>query len=349
MYRRRGLDPLLWSSRAISSRHVAAVYNQAGDDYVAYADGDPERLFCFEGLHAYADRQLWSILEKKLDDLRAAGASSVTILDAGCGPGTWLRRVITHAHRLGFSQITARGFDVALTQVRVARRLASDLARLPGVNLTFEVADLRDRLPEPEASVDIALCLYSVLGHLPVSDLPKVASEFGRVTKGYFITTVRSIGSTPTVFVDSIERARHLKLDHRLDRCEVEFCNGCRVAVRFHLFNAHELNDLFRPHFSIEDLRGLEIFHNRFVPDRRWNPVSVVADQRLMLQLTRLEEAYATDPGFMERATHLVLVGRREPSSEMNSVSAIRARGNGCRGSLPPAPLRDRARGPGSR
>src|SRR5215472_14324937 len=147
MYRRRGLDPLLWSSRAISSRHVAAVYNQAGDDYVAYADGDPERLFCFEGLHAYADRQLWSILEKKLDDLRAAGASSVTILDAGCGPGTWLRRVITHAHRLGFSQITARGFDVALTQVRVARRLASDLARLPGVNLTFEVADLRDRLP----------------------------------------------------------------------------------------------------------------------------------------------------------------------------------------------------------
>jgi hypothetical protein len=74
-----------------ASRQIAAVYNQAGDDYVAYADGDPERLFCFDGLHGYADRCLWSLIEKKLDDLRTAGASSVTILDAGCGPGTWPR------------------------------------------------------------------------------------------------------------------------------------------------------------------------------------------------------------------------------------------------------------------
>jgi hypothetical protein len=43
---------------------------------------------------------------------------SSIILDAGCGPGTWLRRVVTHAHRLGFSKITARGFDVALAQVQ---------------------------------------------------------------------------------------------------------------------------------------------------------------------------------------------------------------------------------------
>jgi hypothetical protein len=32
--------------------NIAAVHNQAGDDYVAYADGDPERLFSFEGMHA---------------------------------------------------------------------------------------------------------------------------------------------------------------------------------------------------------------------------------------------------------------------------------------------------------
>ena len=105
MYRQRGVYPLYRSPHSVSSRHVAAVYNQAGNDYVTYADGDPERLFCFDGLHAYADRQLWSLLERKLGELKAAGANSVTILDAGCGPGTWLRRVVTHAHRLGFCEL----------------------------------------------------------------------------------------------------------------------------------------------------------------------------------------------------------------------------------------------------
>jgi hypothetical protein len=103
-----------------ASRQIAAVYNQAGDDYVAYADGDPERLICFDGLHGYADRCLWSLIAEKLADRQMAGQVPLAILDAGCGPATWLRRVITHAHRLGFSQITARGFDVALAQTQVA-------------------------------------------------------------------------------------------------------------------------------------------------------------------------------------------------------------------------------------
>jgi SAM-dependent methyltransferase len=275
----------------------------------------PSDCFCFDGPHAYADRQLWSVIEKKLGALRAADVSSIAVVDAGCGPGTWLRRVVTHARRLGFSKISARGFDVAVAQVQAARRLARDLASVPGVRLTFEVADLLDRLSEPDASVDITLCLYSVLSHLPVLDLPKVASEFARVTRGYFITTVRSIGSAPTAFVDSIEKAKHFKLDHRLDRCELEFRNGCHIAVNFHLFAAHELKDLFQPLFGIEGLRGLDIFHTRFIPDRRWNPASVLLDERLMLELTQLEETYATDPKFMERATHLLLVGYHQPRS----------------------------------
>ena len=76
-----------------AAANVAAAYNQAGGDYVAYADGDPTHLFAFNGLHAYADRRVWTLLEAKLTDLRATGASSICILDAGCGPGTWLRRL----------------------------------------------------------------------------------------------------------------------------------------------------------------------------------------------------------------------------------------------------------------
>jgi hypothetical protein len=108
------------SARDYCSGFYTAAYNQAGGDYVAYADGDPTHLFAFNGLHAYPDRQIWTVLEAKLTHRRATGASSISILDAGCGPGTWLRRLVTRAHVLGFTTITARGFDVARVQVQRA-------------------------------------------------------------------------------------------------------------------------------------------------------------------------------------------------------------------------------------
>jgi SAM-dependent methyltransferase len=212
---------------------------------------------------------------------------------------------------LGFSSIKARGFDVAETQIAIARGRAQELMGLPGLDLTFEVGDLTERLPEGDGSVDITLCLYSVLSHIPRASLADIAAELGRVTGGYFITTVRSIGSTPTIFVDAIEKARHFKLDHERDRCEVELDGGRRMAVNFRLFTARELRDRFSRHFEIEELRGLDIFHSRFAPDRRWNPASLVVDPQLSDHLEQLEATYARNPGFMERATHLLLVGRQ--------------------------------------
>ena len=138
-YRFHDSDPLVHDSAAAN---VAAAYNQAGGNYVAYADGDPTRLYAFDGLHAYADRHLWAVLEEKLTSLRATGTSSVRILDAGCGPGTWVRRLVTRAHTLGFTNITARGFDIARAQIQRAQMLARNLTKLPGVDLTFDVADL---------------------------------------------------------------------------------------------------------------------------------------------------------------------------------------------------------------
>jgi SAM-dependent methyltransferase len=217
---------------------VADIYNQAGDDYVAYADGDPSQPFAFDGMHAYADRCVWAVLEKKLTDLRASGASSVRFLDAGCGPGTWLSRLVIRAHALGFSSITARGFDIAQAQIQRARLATRNLSSLPGVNLTFEVADLAERLPEADASVDLTLCLYSALSHLPVARLPDISKEIVRVTSGYFITTVRPIGSTPTAFVDSIEKVLRLRQDHVRDRCEIDLSDGRHITFSFHQFTA---------------------------------------------------------------------------------------------------------------
>jgi SAM-dependent methyltransferase len=307
---------------------VADIYNQAGDDYVSYADGDPSQPFAFDGMHAYADRCVWAVLEKKLTDLRGSGASSVRLLDAGCGPGTWLRRLVIRAHALGFSSITARGFDIAQAQIQRARLASRNLSSLPGVNLTFDVADLADRLPEPDASVDLTLCLYSALSHLPVARLPDISKEIARVTSGYFITTVRPIGSTPTAFVDSIEKVRRLKQDHVRDRCEIDLSDGRHIAFSFHQFTAVELLNYFASGFDIEDLRGLDLFHSRFTPDPRWNPVSPPGDSHLADELERLEKTYASSTEFMDRAVHLLLVARsRQPAAPMACVIVPTCRG----------------------
>jgi SAM-dependent methyltransferase len=264
-------------------------------------------------MHAYADRQLWTRLEDKLVELRGSGASAISILDAGCGPGTWLRRLVLRACHLGFSSIKARGFDIAQVQIQRARLLSQPLSALPGVDLTFDVADLTGRLPEADASVDITLCLYSVLSHLPVSALANTAAELARVTAGHFITTVRPVGSPPTAFVDTLEKVRRLKQDHINNQCEIELSDGRQIAFGFHLFSALELRGHFSPHFDIEEVSGLDLFHTRFMPDPRWN-LPLVEDLRLSDELARLEAAHAANPEFINSAAHLLLIARRRQS-----------------------------------
>lgn len=301
---------------------VAAVYDEAGDSYTTYADGDSSNLFAFDGIHSYADRHLWALLDSKLEDLRASGARTISFLDAGCGPGTWLRRLVARARELGFTAINARGFDVAQVQVQRARSLAETLSGLPGVNLTFDVADLTDTFPECDASIDITLCLYSVLSHLPAASLTAVSKEIARVTTGHFISTVRPTGSPPTAFVDSIEKVYYLKQDHARNQCEIVLGDGRRIAFSFHLFTAVELRGHFMPHFDIEDLRGLDLFHTRFTSDQRWNPSCTASDTQFPDDLVRLEETHARSPHFVDRAVHLLLVARsRRISSDAATVA----------------------------
>ena len=156
-----------------SGENIAAIYNQAGADYVAYADGDPKRLFSFEGQHAYADRHVWSVLETKLRGLWATGATSITVLDAGCGPGTWLRRLVARARLLGFSSITARGFDVAQVQVQNKVSLAVPL-------LPQEVQQQGVQVNKSVRNFLIVVGLISEDGKMSGTDLADyVDQEFG--------------------------------------------------------------------------------------------------------------------------------------------------------------------------
>ena len=306
-----------------SDRAIETAYNQAGDKYIAYADGDPTQLYAFDGQYAYGDRCIWETLFARLCSLRASGARTISILDMGCGPGTWLRRVVARARAVGFRSIVARGFDLAGEQVRRARELSADLAGLPGVKLTFEIGDIHEPLPEADASVDLCLCLCGVLNHLPAKDLPAVFAEVSRVTRGTFITTARTIGSTPSVYVDEIRQARQFRQDNRNNRLDVEFQNGRHISLPSHLFSAAELRSLISPHFEIEDLCGIDLFHARFSGDPRWNPPGIDIDGRFSGELDQLERQYCRDEGFVDHATHLLLVGR---SRKAASASNGRAR-----------------------
>jgi SAM-dependent methyltransferase len=297
-----------------ASTQAGRAYSDVGDSYLRYADGDPRRLYAFEGRNAYADRQVWRVLYRKMQALRASGARSIRILDAGCGPGTWLRRVVLRAHALGFRRISARGFDVAEGQIDLARRLASDQVDLEapgGIHLDLDVGDITRPFPERDASVDITLCLYAVLNHVDAEHLPAVMAELARVTSGHFVTTVRAAGGPPTIFVEGIEHARRFRQDHGAVMFDVELDDGRRMTFDSRLFTSSELRGLVGPHFDIERLHGLDLFHARFAPDPRWNPSWICDSRPLRDELARLEERYGSDPSFVDRAAHLLLVAKK--------------------------------------
>ena len=287
---------------------IAAAYNQAGDKYEAYADGDQRQLNSFQGQYAYGDRRIWSLLDDKMRALRSKGARSIRILDLGCGPGTWLCRLVTRAWALGFTSITARGIDIADAQVRRAQARSRNLAELGGVSLDFEIGDICTQLPEADASIDLCLCLYGVLNHIPSDRLPGVLAEVARVTRGDFVTAVRAIGSTPSICVDEVEEARWFLQDNRANRLEAELQNGRRISFDFRLFGAAELQALAAVYFELKDLQGLDLFHGRFAGDRRWNPPRSAVSAQFARELERLEELYCRDSEFVDHATHLLLV-----------------------------------------
>lgn len=298
------------SSREQNARAVAKAYDNAGGRYQAYADGDLDRLYAFGGPYAFGDRQTWTVIEQRLHQLRLSGQRTLCILDLGCGPGTWILRTITCALRMGFTDIAARGIDLSEFQIRRARFLARGLAERAEVHLSFEVGDSRGHFAEADGGVDLCLCLYGVLNHLAAEDVAHLMGEIARVTSRWFIATVRTAGSTPTIYVDRVSAARSFRQNNKLDRLEVEFQNGELAVFNSHLFSRAELQTLISPFMRVEDLQGLDLFHGRFSRDPRWNP-SGGENSKFMHELAALETRYAHDPEFMDHSTHLMIVAGR--------------------------------------
>ncbi|WCM29566.1 class I SAM-dependent methyltransferase [Sphingomonas sp. QA11] len=283
---------------------IALAYDAAGTDYRDYADGDASSGF--SGRYDFADRELWLRIDKTLIELRAQGRHAIRILDLGCGPGTWLLRTAARARDLGFTAIEGRGIDISPAMIALANQAAARTTD-PRIGLTFDVGDIVETLEqEGRHACDIALCLYGVLNHVAPSSYPAVARALAGVTDGALIATVRSTGSLPSIFISGLEKARHFHQDHEHDRLEIDLLDGRHLEFGLHLFSAREVRALFAPHCAIREIAGIDVFHSRFRPERDWNPAT--EDPALEASLARLEHFCATDPTFIDRAAHILLL-----------------------------------------
>jgi len=299
---------------------AAVAYDKAGRDYITYADGNAREPFAFAGRYSFADRQVWNKIDAKLKQILRDGRRTLKVLDAGCGPGTWLRRIVMSASKLGFTKIEAHGIDISTRMVELARAAASDIGNSKA-RVAFTVADITERLPFADARFDITLCLYGVLNHIAQPGRENVAAELCRVTADTTFVTVRAVGSPPTIYVDDLYHASFYHQDNQADRMDIELVGGEHLSFPSHLFSGDELRALFKPHIAATAMVGLDVFHSRFASDPNWNPTSIVDQDMFENQLEVLERRYAADPRFLNRAAHILLVGERQ----LCAASAARA------------------------
>ena len=295
---------------------AAVAYNAVGATYSQYADGPLFDLLDVSK-SSYSDRVLWATMTDVMDKLYKQGNKTLRVIDAGCGPGTWVRRVVAYGKTMGFTSIEARGFDIASDQVDLARQLSIGEAAFEGVRIKFELADLTQGLPEEDGCIDLILCTYTVMNHIDTREHAGIASEFGRVLadNGHLIVTVRSVASVPTAYVDDMRNVRLLSHDFKNALLSVELNDGRNISIPSYLFTSEQIEATFLPFVNIQDIRAMDIFLSRFKPDPRWNNYvakEIPCYEKMRIVLESLEETYCRDIGWRDFGNQILLIGCRK-------------------------------------
>jgi SAM-dependent methyltransferase len=287
---------------------TARAYDTVAAAYLDYADGPNAGLFDFHGAHGFTDRALWARLDAMLVRMWTEGRRAIRILDAGCGPGSWLLRLAVRARDLGFSAIDGIGVDVSPAMIDIARsrlRLALD----PHIGLRFEVADMLDVMEiEDEHSFDIVICLNGVLNHLEPADRVRAAADMERVCDGEIFATAYSVGGSPSIYLADAYDARQFLQDNERDRLEIHLQDGRHLNLPSHLFRAEEMAGLFSERVRRLELIGLDLFHARFTENPRWNPGSFDHVER-DAELDRLEQLCEAVPAMIDSASQILFHG----------------------------------------
>jgi SAM-dependent methyltransferase len=312
---------------SIKSRAVANAYNHVGGEYGSYADGEelenPSKIAA--NRYAHGDAIVWETVCRTIDELRSIGVSTLRILDAGCGPGTWIRRIANFAYQVGLG-IDAVGVDVSGRQLEIARKQVAKFQgrhSTGGQRVTFRIGDLADPLPWPDGHFHIVLCNY-VLNHLPKDALPRVTEELCRVARYRVITTVRALGGPPTACIVGTEKMREYRYDCGCGELWLTLKDGTQHRLIFNLYSAEMLKSMFAPHATLEELRALDLFLHRFALDLKWT-ASLVASlpgrEEVVRELKEIEDRLCRRVGWIDHGTHILIVARPSHATALTPES----------------------------
>jgi ubiquinone/menaquinone biosynthesis C-methylase UbiE len=301
----------------IAKGGVASAYDHVGDEYGSYADGEglDDPSAGETNRFAHADAIVWKTVRSTIEHLQSAGVHTLRVLDAGCGPGTWVKRTAAYAHRLGL-EFEAVGIDISKGQLEIARKQIEkpEARHATGrQSIEFLVHDLADPLPWDDGHFHIVLCNYVVLNHLSKSALPRAVGELCRVSAHRVIATVRALGSPPTGCIIGTEQVREYHQDCGRGELRLVLKDGTEHRLTFNLYSAEMLKAVFAPHVSIVDLRAIDVFLSRFAADANWTAKLVTGlpgRQEVLRKLEEIEEPLCRLPGWVDHGTHILIVAQ---------------------------------------
>jgi SAM-dependent methyltransferase len=312
--------PKIRSLNSSPEGQTASAYNYVGSDYSSYADGDGDKPNPEPAAAAYrfahADTIVWQAVRSALDELRKSGASRVCVLDAGCGPGIWTRRIADYANHIGLVA-TVVGFDISTTQLEIARketeRYLAGFSKGPKPTLEFQERDLSKPLPWAAGSFQLVLCNYTVLNHLSEHAVPAAIGELCRVSTGRVIATLRALGSAASACIIGMEHVRQYRHDPARGHLALTLDDGSQHRLPMKMYSAQALEAMFLPHADLVDLRAIDLFVNRFAADENWT--SSLLDRlperpSFVEKLKEMEEGLCRLPGWIDHGTHVLVVAK---------------------------------------
>ncbi len=324
-------DPKVRRLNSSPAERAASAYNHVGDDYSRYADGDAAlaQSTLSACRFAHADTIVWKSLQATLDELRQSGITSARVLDAGCGPGLWSKRIADYSRSIGL-HVSIVGFDISSAQLEIARHEAEKyLDCLPnGAKPAFDFReqDLSRPLPWADGYFDLVLCNYTVLNHITPHTLPSAIAELCRVSTGHLIATLRAVGSTPTVCITGMERVREYRHDAGRSNLTFTLNDGSQHALPFKIYSAQALEGLFSPHADVVDIRAIDIFVSRFAGDKNWTSslLDGLPDRPAIVEkLKDMEESFCRLPGWIDHGTHVLVVAKAKSAKGEAHVEAL--------------------------
>ncbi len=310
---------------------TARSYNHVGHDYGQYADGGAVsgQSTSAHSRYEQGDAIVWQEVRQSLDELRRQNVSDVRVLDAGCGPGTWTRKIAGYAQEIGLG-IRIVGVDISTTQLDIAReeqRRARVRSNATTSSVEFQECDLSKPLPWAGGFFNLVLCNYTVLNHVAEDALPATISELCRVSSGNVIATLRAIGSAPTACIIGMEHVREYLYDDDDGELRVTLDDASRHRLIFKMYTAEALGAMFALHAEIRELRAIDIFAGRFADDRKWTSALLqrLPQRRALLdKLEKLEEELCRQPGWIDHGTHVLIVARSKSVAKQNARPVLK-------------------------